>query len=164
MIDEEILKYIGSIVLGLNDALVELTGALAGFTLALQNNKLIAIIGEITGFAASLSMVASEYLSTKAEDEGKNALKSALYTGLAYVFTVILLILPYVFTSNFYVALSIALLIAVLIIAIFNYFISVTNDLNFYKQFLEMVLISFSVSIISFGIGWLVRTIFGIDV
>ena len=32
MIDEEKLNYIGSIVLGLNDALVELTGALAGFT------------------------------------------------------------------------------------------------------------------------------------
>src|SRR3989344_282574 len=36
MIDEERLRYVSSVVLGLNDALVELTGALAGFTLALQ--------------------------------------------------------------------------------------------------------------------------------
>ncbi len=164
LIDEEILKYMGSVVLGLNDALVELTGALAGFTLALQNTRLIAIIGGITGFAASLSMAASEYLSTKAEGEGKSAGKSALYTGLAYVVTVILLILPYIFTTNFYLALGLALLIAVVIIAVFNYFMSVTNDLNFRKQFLEMVIISFSVSAISFGVGLLVRTVFGIDV
>ena len=35
MLDEERLKYIGSMVLGMNDALVELTGSLAGFTFAL---------------------------------------------------------------------------------------------------------------------------------
>jgi hypothetical protein len=34
MIDEERLNYMGSVVLGLNDALVELTGALAGYTFA----------------------------------------------------------------------------------------------------------------------------------
>jgi hypothetical protein len=35
MLVEERLHYVGSVVLGLNDALVELTGSLAGFTLAL---------------------------------------------------------------------------------------------------------------------------------
>ncbi|MEW6566865.1 MAG: VIT1/CCC1 family protein [Chloroflexota bacterium] len=54
LLDEERLRYAGSIVLGLNDALVELTGALAGLTLALQNTKLIAITGLITGVAAAL--------------------------------------------------------------------------------------------------------------
>ncbi len=164
LIDEEILKYMGSVVLGLNDALVELTGALAGFTLALQNTKLIAIIGAITGFAAALSMAASEYLSTKAEGEGKSPLKSSFYTGVAYLLTVVLLILPYIFISNYYLALALALIIAILIIAFFNFFMSVTNDLNFRKQFLEMVIISLSVSAISFGIGLFVRTVFGIDV
>ena len=67
MISEEKLQYIGSVVLGLNDALVELTGTLAGLTFALQNTKLIGVAGLITGIAASLSMAASEYLSTKTE-------------------------------------------------------------------------------------------------
>ncbi|MBN2188266.1 MAG: hypothetical protein JW699_02340, partial [Chitinispirillaceae bacterium] len=62
LLDEERLQYTGSMVLGLNDALVELTGALAGFTFALQNTKLIALTGSITGFAAALSMSASGYL------------------------------------------------------------------------------------------------------
>ena len=65
LIDEERLRYVGSMVLGLNDALVELTGALAGFTLAFRNTRLIAMASFITGIAASLSMAASEYLSTK---------------------------------------------------------------------------------------------------
>ena len=164
LIDEEILKYMGSVVLGLNDALVELTGALAGFTLALQNAKLVAIIGGITGFAASLSMAASEYLSTKAEGGAKSASRSAFYTGLAYIITIVLLILPYMLIGNFYIALGVALIIAVLIIALFNFFMSVTNDLEFRRQFLEMVIISFSVSALSFGVGLLVRSVFGIDV
>ena len=52
MLDEERLRYVGSVVLGLNDALVELTGALAGLTLALRDVKLIALTGLITGIAA----------------------------------------------------------------------------------------------------------------
>ena len=61
LIDEERLKYVGSVVLGLNDALVEFTGTLAGLTFAIQNSQIIAVAGLITGVAASLSMAASEY-------------------------------------------------------------------------------------------------------
>ena len=67
MIDEEKIGYIGSMVLGLNDALVELTGALAGLTFTLQNSRLIGAAGLITGIAASLSMSASEYMSQKSD-------------------------------------------------------------------------------------------------
>ncbi|MBC7131430.1 rubrerythrin family protein, partial [Candidatus Bathyarchaeota archaeon] len=49
LIDEERLKYVGSMVLGLNDALVELTGSLAGLTFALKNTSLVAMAGLITG-------------------------------------------------------------------------------------------------------------------
>ena len=51
LIQEEHLKYMGSIVLGLNDALVEILGTLAGLTFALQNTKLVALAGIITGIA-----------------------------------------------------------------------------------------------------------------
>ena len=80
MIDEEKLKYVGSMVLGLNDALVEFTGSLAGWTFAMQSNRLIVLAGLITGISASLSMASSEYLSSRNEGN-KNALKSAIYTG-----------------------------------------------------------------------------------
>ncbi|MEG1774092.1 MAG: VIT1/CCC1 family protein, partial [Oscillospiraceae bacterium] len=90
MLDEERLQYVGSMVLGLNDALVELTGTLAGLTFALQNNRLVALSGLITGISATFSMTASAYLSAKSEND-PNALKSSAYTGIMYMITVVLL-------------------------------------------------------------------------
>ena len=165
MLDEEGLKYAGSVVLGLNDALVELTGALAGLTFAFQNTKLIALAGLITGISASFSMAASEYLSTKSEgEEGQNPGKSALYTGVAYIFTVILLILPYFIIANYILCLVMTIVIAILIIAIFNYYISVARDLPFRRRFTEMAVISLGVAALSFVIGYLIRGVLGIDV
>jgi VIT1/CCC1 family predicted Fe2+/Mn2+ transporter len=164
MLEEEGLQYAGSVVLGLNDALVELTGALAGFTFAFQNTRLIALAGLITGISASLSMAASEYLSKKAEAVGQNPLKSAIYTGVAYIFTVAALILPFLIFKNYLLCLIITLAVAVLIIAIFNYYISVAQDLNFHHRFLEMSAISLGVALLSFFIGYLVRTTLGIEV
>lgn len=164
MLDEESLRYAGSIVLGLNDALVELTGALAGLTLALQNTKLIALSGLITGIAAALSMAASEYLSTRSEQSEKHPLKASLYTGVAYIFTVTILILPYLVLSNYYLCLAFTLAAAILIIAGFNYYISVAKDEPFRSRFLEMAALSLGVATLSFFVGYLIRSILGIEV
>ena len=164
LLDEEVLRYTGSMVLGLSDALVELTGALAGLTLALQNTKLIALTGSITGIAAALSMGASEYLSTKAEDTAKNPVRASTYTGGAYLVTVLLLILPYLVLQNYYLCLACTLTGAILIIAVFNYYISVAKDEPFRRRFLEMAGLSLGVAAFSFLIGFLMRSLLGIDV
>jgi len=164
LIEEERLDYVGSIVLGLNDALVELTGALAGFTFAMQNTRLIALAGLITGIAASFSMAASEFLSQRSEGEGETALKSSAYTFVAYVTTVILLILPYLLVNHFMVCLGLTLAIAICIIFFFNYYISVAKDLNFKARFFEMAFISLGVSAITFLIGVLIRQFVHIDI
>ena len=67
MLDEERLNYVGAMVLGLNDALVELTGTIAGMTFVLMNTTLIAMAGIITGVSATLSMAASNYLAERAD-------------------------------------------------------------------------------------------------
>lgn len=164
LIEEERLEYVGSIVLGLNDALVELTGALAGFTFAMQNTKLIALAGLITGIAASFSMAASEFLSQRSEGEGETAVKSAVYTGLAYVTTVMLLILPYLLFENFMICLGMTLLIAIFIIFFFNYYIAIARDLDFKSRFFEMAFISLGVSAITFLIGVLIRQFVNIEI
>jgi len=164
MLDEERLRYAGSVVLGLNDALVELTGALAGLTLALQNVKLIALSGLITGIAASLSMAASEYLSTRSEVTDKHPVRAAVYTGIAYIITVTLLVLPYLLIPNYIVDLVITLTVAVLIIAGFNYYISVAKDEPFRARFLEMAGLSLGVATFSFIIGYFIRQWLGVDV
>lgn len=163
MINEERLNYVGSIVLGLNDALVELTGALAGYTFAFQNSRLIALTGIITGISAAFSMAASEYLATRQEG-GENPLKSSIYTGVAYIFTVVFLVLPFLLISNYFVSLGVTLGVAVFIIFIFNYYISVAKDYVFIKRFVEMASISLGVAAISFIIGILVKQFVGIEI
>jgi VIT1/CCC1 family predicted Fe2+/Mn2+ transporter len=164
LIQEERLDYAGSMVLGLNDALVELTGALAGFSLAMQNTRLIAVAGLITGIAASLSMAASQYLSVKTENDDRHAGKSAIYTGLAYIFTVAILISPYLLLANYMVALAVTLTLAIAIIFAFNFYIAVAKNLNFKHRFIEMVVISLGVSALTFGIGLMVRNYSGIAI
>ncbi len=164
LINEEKLNYMGSVVLGLNDALVELTGALAGFTLAIQNSKIIAFLGLITGISASLSMSASEFLSQRQEENGQDAVKSSIYTGVAYVLTVILLVMPFFIFDNYLLNITITMIIAILIILFFNFYISVAKELPFKSRFLEMLYISLGVASISFLIGYFVRVYFNLDI
>lgn len=163
MLNDEKLVYASSIVLGLNDALVELTGTLAGLTIALKSTNIIAITGVILGFAASLSMAASEYLSTKEEKIKKKVpLKSAMYTGFAYLITVIILIMPYLFLSNVYYALTSMLVLAVGVIGSYTYYISIAKNVSFSKRFWQMIAISFGVAIVSFIFGYFIDHFFGV--
>lgn len=164
MLDEESLKYSGSVVLGLNDALVELTGALAGFTLAFQNTRIIALAGLITGISASFSMAASEYLSTKSDESEQSPIKAAVYTGIAYLFTVVVLVLPFFLFNNYLISMGMTIVNAILIIAVFNYYISVAKDLSFRQRFLEMATISLGVALFSFVLGDVIRRVLGIEI
>jgi VIT1/CCC1 family predicted Fe2+/Mn2+ transporter len=164
LIDEDRLSYMSSVVLGLNDALVELTGALAGFTLSIQNSRTIALMGFITGISASFSMAASEYLSTRSEENlNVDPKKAAIYTGIAYVGTVILLVSPFFLLDSYLLAMLVTLLLAIVEIAFFNYYVSVVKDEKFGARFLEMASISIGVAVISFVIGFLVKRYMGFE-
>ena len=164
MLDEERLQYVGSMVLGMNDALVELTGSLAGFTFAMQNTRLIALSGLIMGISATFSMASSEFLAAKSEGR-TDAFKSCSYTGVAYLVTVALLILPYLlFPNSMYLAALFTMIgTVVLIIAGFTYYISVAKDEHFKPRFLEMTLLSVGVAVISFIVGILAKQFLGVD-
>ena len=164
LLDEERLQYVGSMVLGMNDALVELTGSLAGFTFAMQNTRLIALSGLIMGISATFSMASSEFLA--ARNEGRtDAFKSCCYTGTAYLITVALLIIPYLLmdNSNYMNALFLMIAFVILIIAGFTYYISVAKGERFKPRFLEMSLISIGVAVMSFFVGILAKKFLGVD-
>ncbi|HWQ06253.1 MAG: VIT1/CCC1 transporter family protein [Clostridiaceae bacterium] len=165
MVDEERLHYVGAIVLGLNDALVELTGTIAGLTFALASNRLVALSGIITGVSATLSMAASNYLAQRADGNPK-ALKSSAYTGIAYLMTVILIVLPYLLLPNDWYVAAFAIMITAVILVIlsFNYYISVAQGTPFWKRFGEMMLISMGVAALSFAIGLAAKALLGIEV
>lgn len=165
ILNDERLNYAGAIVLGLNDALVELTGTLAGLSLAFSNSTVIGSTGLIMGIAASLSMAASGYLSSKeGNGNGVESIKSAIYTGIAYVITVAFLVTPYFIFSTIKIALGVMLINTILIIAAYNFYISVAKELSFKTRFFEMAFISLGVALISFGIGWFVKSYFGLKI
>jgi VIT1/CCC1 family predicted Fe2+/Mn2+ transporter len=90
--------------------------------------------------------------------------KASIYTGLTYIVTVAVLILPYLLISNYYASLAVMLVLGVLIIALFNFYSSVVREESFLKNFGRMTAISLGVAALSFGIGFLVRSVFGIEV
>lgn len=158
------LAYAGAIVLGLNDALVELTGTLAGLSFAFGKPSLVGVTGLIMGIAASLSMAASGYLSSQ-EGEGNenNPITAAIYTGIAYLVTVAFLVAPFFLFTNVYVCLGVMLAAALGIILAYTFYISVAKGLSFRKRFLQMAGISLGVAVFSFGVGWAVRRFVGVD-
>ncbi|MDO8647644.1 MAG: VIT1/CCC1 transporter family protein [Candidatus Diapherotrites archaeon] len=153
-LSEERLEYVGSIMLGIGDAVVEFTGTLSGLAFALNNTKLIGLAGMIGGIAASLSMASSEYLSKKSEGSlKKNPLKAGIYTGVAYFVVVSLLVLPNFLFENAVIALAGTIINAILVIVVFTYFVSVTREDSFKKRLAETLLVSFGIAVISFLIG-----------
>jgi len=148
----------------MNDALVELTGSLAGFTFAMQNTRLIALSGLIMGISATFSMASSEFLAAKSEGR-TDALKSCSYTGVAYLITVALLIAPYLLFGNdaYMYALFSMIGVVILIIAGFTYYISVAKGEKFKPRFLEMSLISIGVAVVSFVVGILAKKFLGVE-
>ena len=163
LINEERLNYTGSIVLGLNDALVELTGTLAGLTFALQNTKLTALAGLITGIAASFSMAASEYLSQRSEGESERASTSALYTGVAYICTVACLILPYLVLTNYLLSLVCTLVIALAII-LPSTTTSPSPRISTSGGASRRWPDQYGVALVSFAIGYPIRVTLGVDI
>jgi len=164
MIDEKRLDYISSIVQGLNDALIELAGELAGFTFALQNPRLIGFAGLIAGMAQFLSSSASEielYLSQRTE-ENKRALKASFYEGAVYICTVLFLIIPFFVSLNYYIALLVTVLTAFVIILVFTFYVSVVKNVSLKKMFFTMALITLGVGTLSFIIGWIAKIVLNI--
>ena len=93
-------------------------------------------------------------------------LSDTVYTGIMYLITVVLLVLPYLLlpAGSYAAALVSMLVIVALIILVFNYYIAVAKSLSFRKRFLEMFLISGSVAVLSFAVGLLVKAWLGIDI
>ena len=172
LLEEDALNYLSSIILGLSDALIELTGVLAGLTLAFQDLRIVALAGLVTGISASFSMAASEFLATKEEDSNRSPGKAALFTGMAYIITVFMLVIPYLLLGDnseiilglapHIQALMITFIIGILIIALFNFYVSVAQERSFNRKFIEMIFILLIVTIISFLIGWILRQSFGL--
>jgi VIT1/CCC1 family predicted Fe2+/Mn2+ transporter len=162
-IKEEVVEFMSSIILGLNDGLIELSGALTGFAFAFRNNPTVLMAGLILGVAASLSMASSAYISARHE-EGKDPKKSGLYTGFSYIVVVFLLISPFFFLPNIFASLITMIFVAFLIIICLSYYTSILFDRDFRKSLVEMLVFSMGIAFVSFLIGSAARVITGVEI
>jgi len=161
-IGEGRLKFVSSIVLGLNDGLIELTGALVGFSFALGENALVALAGTITGVSASLSMAASAYMQARYE-KGKDPVVSGLITGLSYSIVVAVLVAPFfIFETTLAALFSMAGAVFVILVGVSSYS-SVLLEKPFPRQFGEMFIFSVGIAIIAFFIGLAFRSLTGVS-
>lgn len=145
-----VFDYKGSIILGMHDAIVSLTGLIAGLFFAFTDTKIIVLSCIISSVTASLSMGAANYLAVKTTNK-KHALGAACATGCTYMITCLLLILPFFVFYNKNTAILFVLIVSILIIYLFNMIFY--KKQQFYKHFFEMLTICLCVSILAFIIG-----------
>ncbi len=153
-----------SLVLGMHDALVSTLGLVTGLAFADATQYIIILTGIIAAVSAGLSMTASEYLSQKAGGNSTTAMWRGVMTGIAYVFTSALLLVPFVLFRNPFVAVSATYIVGVAIIFGFNYLKSKMNAQKFLPAFIEMLVVCFVVTTVAFIIGESARVLFGISI
>lgn len=162
-IEEKRVKFLSNIILGLNDGLVELTGALVGFSFAVGGNALVGMLGLVTGTAAALSMASSAYVQALYDERAKDAKRAALFTGIAYFLVAIILVTPFLFVAERAAAILFMLFFAIVIIGIASFYGAVLFEREFKKEFPRMVGMSLGVAAVTFAVGSILRIVFGIE-
>lgn len=156
-------KYISFIVLGLADALVEVTAIYAGSLGVYNSTKLTGLAGIIAGLAASISMASAAFAQAKQGFEG-SPVKAAAYTGVSYFVGTAMLAVPYFLTTSMLAAIASSITLCVLTIASVSWYNSIISNSNFKKDFLEFAGVMFAATIILFVIGSVIRHALGISV
>ncbi len=155
---------IGSMVLGLHDAMVSALGLITGLTVAMADRYTIVLTVLIASITSAFSMTASQYLAEKANGNIRIALRSGACTGVAYIVTAMLQTLPFIVLTDNLIALYSTYAISVLIILIFNYVKSRILSQDFISGFVEMLIICTGVSVAAFVIGLLAQIWFGVAI
>ena len=153
-----------SLVLGMHDALVSTLGLVVGLAFVAASQYVIILTGIIAATSAGLSMMASEYLSQRADGNMRGAMRRGIMTGVSYVFTAAMILVPFLFVSNIPTAVVMTYVMAVSIIFFFNYVKSKLNGQRFWSAFIEMALVCFIVTMASFIIGEGAKLFFGIQI
>jgi VIT1/CCC1 family predicted Fe2+/Mn2+ transporter len=161
--DEPHIKYISFIVLGLADALVEIAGIHAGSLGIYNKTELAGLAGIIAGAAASIAMASAAYAQAKTGFKGSATL-SAIYTGISYFITALILATPYFLTTVMVDALTISLACAIVLIAFISFYGSVISGGVFRKDFIEITSIMLGATVALYLIGLVIRYLTAITI
>ncbi len=151
-IDEARVRYLGSIVLGVSDAIVELTGIYAGALGALESARTAGIVGLLAGASASISMAAASYAQAKHE-AGRRPGAAALYTGVSYLAAVLALAAPYFLVEALLLAFAFMVVNAVLIVAYISVYSSVLRGKSYLREVVTNAALLLGVSASLYALG-----------
>lgn len=157
------LKYISFVILGLADAIVEISGIHAGSLGIYHSTKITGLAGIVAGASASIAMASAAYAQAKQGFQGSPSM-SALFTGVSYFINAVVLATPYFLTQSQITAIAISMIVAVLIIAFVCYYNSVVSQSHFLRDFSELAGIMLGASAALFLFGLVIRTLFGITI
>ena len=215
------VENIRDMVLGMNDGLVEILGAVTGLSAVYVNNPLlVALSGLIVGVAGSLSMGIGSYVSVRSQrqvneglrkrfrimlsvsekrareeiggrlkniglpdylakeaaqkmsvkeeniekllpEDETNEVRSAIYTGLAYILGVMFPVMPYFFSPTTYIALPLSVIFAGIALSIVSAIISIMSGISVKRKVAEMIILGLGAAGLSYLFGTVISIIFG---
>ncbi|MEM0159772.1 MAG: VIT1/CCC1 transporter family protein [Candidatus Micrarchaeaceae archaeon] len=159
-----VLRNIRDVVFGMNDGLVEVLAATVGFSAALQEPLLVLIAGLLVAVSGALSMAGGAYLSTKyekvistAKSQGKLPARSALYTGIFYIFGAIFPILPFAFGIGGISGIALAMVLTAIVLLFTSTLIAILSNESISRRVAESLLISFGAAAVTITLGFYAR-------
>lgn len=175
-------EKIRNIFLGLNDGLVEILGAVSGFFGAFGSATTVLIAASTTAVAGALSMGAGAFLALNSEMEVKSTevakkiflgegsesspmeeqpLSSALVVGLAYLMGAVIPVLPVLIGAK---DAMFSVLTAGLMVIVVSTVLSFLSGMDIKRRILlNLMIITVAVSV-TYAIGILAKTLWGISV
>ncbi len=162
-IESSAIRYISFVVLGLADALVEITGIHAGSLGIYQLTRIAGLAGIVAGAAASMAMASAAFAQAKQGFQGSARL-SAMYTGVSYFITAVILAAPYFIFEVQISALAVSLFLAMVIVTFITYYSTVISGKPFLRDFVEITAIMFTVTVVLYVFGSLIRDVTGITI
>ncbi len=170
--NEHTLKYTRSMILGLNDGIVEVLAAVSGFAALAAAPGIVVIGGIVVGISGTLSMTGGAYLAAKSHtivssDSGDKTKESeplaeAYYTGVLYIIGALVPILPFLAGFGSYIGILFAIILATVVLSIASAVISVIGGTSIKRGAIEMVLISLIASLSTTFLGTIAHIYFNI--
>lgn len=175
-------EKIRNIFLGMNDGLVEILGAVSGFFAAFGDAVTVLIAASTTAAAGALSMGAGAYLALNSEQEVKTTerdkklflgerfteavmeeqpLKSAVFVGFAYMIGAMVPVLPVLFGANTALA---SLLAAGTMMIVVSTLLAFLSGMDIRRRILRNLIIIAAAVGITYTIGLLAKTLWGVSV
>jgi VIT1/CCC1 family predicted Fe2+/Mn2+ transporter len=158
-----VLRYMSFIVLGLADAIVEISGIHAGSLGVYNSTELTGLAGIVAGAAASISMASAAFAQAKQGFQG-SAKISAMATGLSYFANAVLLAAPYFLISKPALAMGASLTAALGVLVFTSYYNSIISGADFRRDLAELAGTMFGASVALLLLGEAIRMYFGIAI